>query len=118
MQAFHRHIPILIRALGSSCTELLTIVSDPPEGSENLLVLVCCFSEICRHCYYYPVFLYINKVYRWFSSAKVLQVLTQETTPSPDLLATVKHLYETKLKVSHSEAFSLSRSGKIHLQSS
>ncbi|EXC01150.1 hypothetical protein L484_025526 [Morus notabilis] len=38
-QAFHRHIPILIRALGSSCTELLNIVSDPPEGSENLLVL-------------------------------------------------------------------------------
>ncbi|XP_024026606.1 uncharacterized protein LOC21408219 isoform X2 [Morus notabilis] len=66
-QAFHRHIPILIRALGSSCTELLNIVSDPPEGSENLLVLV-------------------------------LQFLTQETTPSPDLLATVKHLYETKLK--------------------
>lgn len=32
-------------------------------------------------------------------SAKVLQILTEETTPSADLIATVKHLYETKLKV-------------------
>ncbi|XP_022977156.1 uncharacterized protein LOC111477314 isoform X1 [Cucurbita maxima] len=30
--------------------------------------------------------------------AMVLQVLTQETTPSSDLIATIKHLYETKLK--------------------
>ncbi|KAE8125934.1 hypothetical protein FH972_020695 [Carpinus fangiana] len=51
-QAFHRHIPILVRSLGSSCSELLHIISDPPQGSENLLTLV----------------------------------------------ATVKHLYETKLK--------------------
>lgn len=40
MQAFHRHIPILIRALGSSYSELLNIISDPPQGSENLLMLV------------------------------------------------------------------------------
>ncbi|GAV57985.1 DUF3453 domain-containing protein/Symplekin_C domain-containing protein [Cephalotus follicularis] len=66
-QAFHRHIPILIRALGSSYTALLRIISNPPQGSENLLTLV-------------------------------LQILTQETTPSPELIATVKHLYETKLK--------------------
>eukprot|EP00257_Ricinus_communis_P017024 XP_015575361.1 uncharacterized protein LOC8288069 [Ricinus communis] len=66
-QAVHRHIPILIRALGSSCSELLRVISDPPEGCENLLMLV-------------------------------LQKLTQETTPSADLIATVKHLYETKLK--------------------
>lgn len=46
IQAFHRHIPILIRALGSSYTELLNIVADPPEGSENLLVLVCCFPNL------------------------------------------------------------------------
>ncbi|XP_034199379.1 uncharacterized protein LOC117614614 isoform X5 [Prunus dulcis] len=65
--AFHRHIPILIRALGSSYSELLNIISDPPQGSENLLMLV-------------------------------LQILTQETSPSSDLIATVKHLYETKLK--------------------
>ncbi|KAM0972072.1 hypothetical protein PS2_019560 [Malus domestica] len=66
-QAFHRHIPVLIRALGSSYSELLKIISDPPQGSENLLMLV-------------------------------LQILTQETSPSADLIATVKHLYETKLK--------------------
>ncbi|PPD66498.1 hypothetical protein GOBAR_DD36622 [Gossypium barbadense] len=66
-QAFHRHIPIVIRALGQSDSQLLQIISDPPPGSENLLTLV-------------------------------LQILTQETTPSPDLVATVKHLYETKLK--------------------
>ena len=40
LQAFHRHIPVLIRALGSSYSELLKIISDPPQGSENLLMLV------------------------------------------------------------------------------
>ncbi|KAH0893616.1 hypothetical protein HID58_056045 [Brassica napus] len=67
VQAFHRHVPILIRELGSSYKELLHIISDPPKGSENLLTLV-------------------------------LQILTQEVAPSSDLIATVKHLYETKLK--------------------
>ncbi|KAJ7958867.1 Symplekin [Quillaja saponaria] len=66
-QAFHRHIPILVRALGQSSSELLRIISDPPQGSENLLTLI-------------------------------LQTLTQETTPSDELIATIKHLYETKLK--------------------
>ncbi|CAJ2643153.1 unnamed protein product [Trifolium pratense] len=66
-QAFHRHIPNLVRALGQSYSELLHIISDPPKGSENLLTLV-------------------------------LQILTQDTTPSSDLISTVKHLYETKLR--------------------
>ncbi|XP_042507981.1 symplekin isoform X2 [Macadamia integrifolia] len=66
-QAVHRHIPILVRTLGASKSELLHIISDPPQGSENLLMLV-------------------------------LQILTEETTPSADLIATVKHLYEAKLK--------------------
>ncbi|XP_043711545.1 uncharacterized protein LOC122660348 [Telopea speciosissima] len=66
-QAVHRHIPILVRTLGPSKSELLHIISDPPQGSENLLMLV-------------------------------LQILTEETTPSADLIATVKHLYEAKLK--------------------
>ncbi|KAK2392464.1 HEAT repeat-containing protein [Trifolium repens] len=66
-QAFHRHIPNLVRALGQSYSELLHIISDPPKGSENLLILV-------------------------------LQILTQDTTPSSDLISTVKHLYETKLR--------------------
>ncbi|KAF7817075.1 Symplekin isoform A [Senna tora] len=66
-QAIHRHIPILVRALRQSYSKLLHIISDPPQGSENLLTLV-------------------------------LQILTQETTPSSELIATVKHLYETKLR--------------------
>ncbi|OVA07329.1 HEAT [Macleaya cordata] len=66
-QAVHRHIPNLVRNLGSSFSEFLRIISDPPQGSENLLMLV-------------------------------LQILTEETTPSADLIATVKHLYYTKLK--------------------
>ncbi|CAL0305619.1 unnamed protein product [Lupinus luteus] len=66
-QAFHRHIPILVRALGQSHSELLQFISDPPQGSENLLT-------------------------------QVLQILTQETTPSSDLISTVKRLYETKFR--------------------
>ncbi|KAL2340050.1 hypothetical protein Fmac_007990 [Flemingia macrophylla] len=66
-QAFHRHIPIVVRALGQSYSELLRIISDPPQGSENLLTLV-------------------------------LQILTQDTTPSSDLISTVKRLYETKFR--------------------
>ncbi|RVW65711.1 hypothetical protein CK203_050204 [Vitis vinifera] len=40
MQAIHRHIPIIIGALGPLYPELLSIISDPPEGSENLLTQV------------------------------------------------------------------------------
>lgn len=38
-QAIHRQIPILVRTLGSS-SDLLEIISDPPNGSENLLMQV------------------------------------------------------------------------------
>ncbi|XP_010543210.1 PREDICTED: uncharacterized protein LOC104816196 isoform X2 [Tarenaya hassleriana] len=38
-QAIHRHIPILVRTMGSS-PELLEIIADPPSGSENLLMQV------------------------------------------------------------------------------
>ncbi|KAF8103777.1 hypothetical protein N665_0185s0049 [Sinapis alba] len=38
-QAIHRHIPILVRTMGSS-SELLKIIADPPSGSENLLMQV------------------------------------------------------------------------------
>ncbi|KAL8487780.1 hypothetical protein ACS0TY_024198 [Phlomoides rotata] len=38
-QAVHRHIPVLMRALGSY-SELLHIISDPPQGSEDLLIQV------------------------------------------------------------------------------
>lgn len=66
-QAVHRHIPILVRALGSSYSELLHIISDPPQGSENLLT-------------------------------QVLNILSEGSVPSADLVATVRRLYETKLQ--------------------
>ncbi|KAK9166135.1 hypothetical protein Scep_001326 [Stephania cephalantha] len=66
-QAIHRHVPILMKNLRASYSQLLPIISNPPQGSENLLMLV-------------------------------LQILTEETVPSTDLIASVKHLYETKLK--------------------
>ncbi|KAK9163503.1 hypothetical protein Syun_004405 [Stephania yunnanensis] len=66
-QAIHRHVPILMKNLRASYSQLLPIISNPPQGSENLLMLV-------------------------------VQILTEETVPSTDLIASVKHLYETKLK--------------------
>ncbi|XP_017699952.2 uncharacterized protein LOC103713953 isoform X3 [Phoenix dactylifera] len=66
-QSIHRHVAVLVRTLGSSYPELLHMISDPPEGSENLIMLV-------------------------------LQTMTEEATPSAELIAAVKHLYETKLK--------------------
>lgn len=39
-QAVHRHIPSLVRSIGSSSSELLQVISDPPQGSENLLMQV------------------------------------------------------------------------------
>ncbi|XVE62050.1 hypothetical protein DITRI_Ditri06bG0087800 [Diplodiscus trichospermus] len=38
-QAINRHIPLLVRTMGSS-SDLLEIISDPPSGSENLLMQV------------------------------------------------------------------------------
>jgi len=43
MQAVHRQIPILVRTMGSS-SDLLEIISDPPNGSENLLMQVYCLT--------------------------------------------------------------------------
>lgn len=40
VQAVHRHMPTLIRASGSCYSEFLRVISDPPQGSENLLMLV------------------------------------------------------------------------------
>ncbi|WOL11751.1 hypothetical protein Cni_G20515 [Canna indica] len=39
-QSIHHHIPGLVKNLGSSYSELLRLISDPPEGSKNLIVLV------------------------------------------------------------------------------
>ncbi|KAH0469235.1 hypothetical protein IEQ34_002467 [Dendrobium chrysotoxum] len=66
IEAVHRHIPILVRTIGSS-PELLSIVLDPPPGSEGLLKLV-------------------------------LQILTDGTVPSQELISSVKRLYNSKLK--------------------
>ncbi|KAH7686188.1 Symplekin/Pta1 protein [Dioscorea alata] len=66
-QSVHRHLPALVRTLGPSYSEILHIVSNPPEGSEDLIMLV-------------------------------LDILTENVTPAADLVAAVKHLYETKLK--------------------
>ncbi|KAG9453394.1 hypothetical protein H6P81_006298 [Aristolochia fimbriata] len=65
-QAVHRHIPILVRTIGTS-SELLAIISAPPDGSESLLM-------------------------------QVLQTLTEGTVPSPELVLTVRKLYDSKLK--------------------
>lgn len=65
-QAVQRHIPILVRTIGSS-SELLEIISDPPGGSESLLM-------------------------------QVLHTLTDGTIPSPELIFTIKKLYDSKLK--------------------
>jgi symplekin len=66
-QCIHWHIPNLVRNLGSSCSEMLAIIHNPPEGSEELVTLI-------------------------------LQTLTEDSTPSAELVAAVKHLYKTKLK--------------------
>ncbi|KAG6527645.1 hypothetical protein ZIOFF_009771 [Zingiber officinale] len=66
MQSIHQHIPFIVKNL-STYSELLKLISDPSEGSKNLIVLV-------------------------------LETLTEEATPSSELIAAVKHLYETKLK--------------------
>ncbi|KAM7467970.1 hypothetical protein LguiB_015532 [Lonicera macranthoides] len=65
-QAVHRQIPILVRTIGSS-SQLLEIISDPPNGSESLLM-------------------------------QVLQTLTDGTIPSPELIFTIRKLYDTKVK--------------------
>uniref|UniRef100_A0A0D9V4G9 Symplekin C-terminal domain-containing protein n=1 Tax=Leersia perrieri TaxID=77586 RepID=A0A0D9V4G9_9ORYZ len=66
-QCIHWHMPNLVRNLGSSCSEMLDIIHNPPEGSEELVTLI-------------------------------LQTLTEDSSPSAELVAAVKHLYETKLK--------------------
>ncbi|XP_062218478.1 uncharacterized protein LOC133918562 [Phragmites australis] len=66
-QCIHWHIPSLVRNLGSSCSEMLDIIHNPPEGSEHLVTMI-------------------------------LQTLTEESNPSANLVAAVKHLYMTKLK--------------------
>ncbi|KAL4557934.1 hypothetical protein LXL04_036129 [Taraxacum kok-saghyz] len=65
-QAIFVQIPKLVRTIGAS-PQLLEIISDPPAGSEILLM-------------------------------QVVQTLTDGAVPSPELIATIKKLYDTKLK--------------------
>ncbi|XP_038693339.1 symplekin isoform X2 [Tripterygium wilfordii] len=65
-QAIQRQIPIVVRTIGSSSV-LLEIISDPPSGSENLLM-------------------------------QVLHTLTDGTIPSPELIFTIRKLFDSKLK--------------------
>lgn len=101
MQAVHRHIPILIRALGSSYSELLHIISNPPHGSEHLLTQVRSFFELYgwNLILFFAFYLFPNDADPAICFLKVLQILSEGTIPSADLVATVKRLYETKLKV-------------------
>ncbi|KAI5061409.1 hypothetical protein GOP47_0023914 [Adiantum capillus-veneris] len=39
-QAAHRNMPVLVRTIGSTSSDLLQLLSDPPLGSKNLLLLV------------------------------------------------------------------------------
>lgn len=39
-QCIHWHMPSLVRNLGSSCSEMLNIIHNPPEGSEHLITLI------------------------------------------------------------------------------
>lgn len=48
------------------------------------------------------VWMYFNKILTMAYSLKVLDILTENVTPAADLVAAVKHLYETKLKVVNS----------------
>lgn len=93
-QAVHRQIPLLVRTIGSS-TDLLDIISDPPTGSEGLILQVLFFI------YFSPIILDCA-VCDWLWLLMQLQVvhtLTDGTVPSPDLVSTIKRLYVTKLKV-------------------
>ncbi|PIN09200.1 mRNA cleavage and polyadenylation factor II complex, subunit PTA1 [Handroanthus impetiginosus] len=65
-QAVQRQIPLLVRTIGSS-RDLLDIISNPPTGSEGLVI-------------------------------QVVHTLTDGTVPSPELVSTIKMLYDTKLK--------------------
>lgn len=95
LQAIHSQIPMLVRTIGSS-RDLLDILSDPPIGSQGLLtqvptqfnlIKVRLFECICVHpdCYI-PM--------------QVVNTLTDGIVPSPDLVSTVKGLYNTKLEAS------------------
>lgn len=100
LQAIHRHVPGLVRILGPSHPELLRIISGPPEGSENLIMQVQHSISILDF-FYENLYSFRSLVtaFFFFCFFKVLELMTEDSTPSADLIASVKHLYDTKLKV-------------------
>ena len=89
-------MPSLVSNLGSSCPEMLNIIHNPPEGSVHLITLVYHpFPDLCL----YIILMKICPICLFFVLIlKILQTLTDESTPSADLVAAVKQLYNT-LKV-------------------
>jgi len=106
-QAVHRQIPILVRTMGSSL-DLLETISDPPNGSENLLMQVYCLTT-----YNFSLvwnFWYILNIDNFTLKCQVLHTLTDGTVPSKDLISTVKRLHDSKLKVLWIVVLEVSRS--------
>ncbi|KAF4358643.1 hypothetical protein G4B88_007893 [Cannabis sativa] len=68
-------------------TKLLAVIDFLRKKTEGAIDIV-----VVMHFFFYPESFLLSFL------CKVLQILTQETTPTSDLIATVKHLYETKLK--------------------
>ena len=94
MQAVHGQIPILVRTIGTS-SQLLEIISDPPTGSVNLLM------QVCSVIYYWQFHKIRRYVYTFYNNSlqQVLQTLTDGTVPSPELISTIRKLYDSNLKV-------------------
>ena len=98
-------MPSLVSNLGSSCPEMLNIIHNPPEGSVHLITLVYHpFRDLCL----YTILMKISSIclFFYFLILKILQTLTDESTPSADLVAAVKQLYNT-LKVCIKSALAL-----------
>jgi hypothetical protein len=100
-------MPFLIRTIGSAAPDLLQIISDPPPGSKNLVLLVgFVFNDFLK-------FIRNIELNEGLSTnlvtvlglchIQVLHVLTESSPPSPELITAVKQLYESKMKVLDSD---------------
>ena len=99
-QVVHQQIPLLVRTIGPS-SDLLDILSDPPIGSEGLAIQVLFFSFSCN-------LGLMACVWSWLLiQLQVVNTLTDGTVPSPNLVSTIKRLYDTKLKVTMYNVFFL-----------
>lgn len=87
--------------MGSS-SDLLEIISDPPVGSENLLLQVEIVILMIWPTLLKDSMLTRFSVYIVGTLFQVLHTLTDGTVPSQELIFTIKKLYDSKLKVNHS----------------